>query len=440
MRLIIFSCLLLFALTFLSSCAVKDNNKDIERNVKVFYYGSPDYDEKGMFTLPLHDGNLMTFGNRRPHSVVETERKAREDGVCYSEDVGFQVSEFIALKTDRDGKLLSERIFKFFSTSFDSLSGTLMPDSTIWVLIRSTASAQSFYDDSSIRLLHVSQNGDSLGFWSYDLPGPKTGHGIKITSTKDNHLILAGISRDEEEYFEREMYLMKLDAQGEMSWIRIMNNIVESERPMSVLKILETNDGNYAIIYRDGAGFFMPSHYLVKIDSDGNFLSKNKLSHFEFSLCELENGQFLAIAQRGISFTKQKLLKYDTDGDLIWKRRISQKNRCFPFGIIPWIDKNYLIGGYTILNKGGSYDKSKGEWFTYNFIEVDDDGKMLTSINGEEDLVVVNSTDLIDKGFAVSTGYGPKESLINQYNLEKTLSWEDLVYSETDICIVHYRN
>lgn len=121
-------------------------------------------------------------------------------------------------------------------------------------------------DDSKIFLIKLDSSGETEWLRIIEQNGKQEGNDIK--STPDGGFIVVGSTNDEED--DTDMYVVKLDAQGNIQW----DKTIKGEDEEVATSVAVTNDGGYVIggytAYDHGYRRIHP--FIFKLDEEGNMI------------------------------------------------------------------------------------------------------------------------------------------------------------------------
>jgi murein DD-endopeptidase MepM/ murein hydrolase activator NlpD len=168
--------------------------------------------------------------------------------------------DVLLLKTDSSGKTLWTK--RFGGTRCDAGAAVLQTRDGGYIVVGTTSSFGAGEQD--VYLVKT----DSVGevSWTRTFGGPRTEDGSSVQLTADGGYIVAGTTSS----FgagEQDVYLVKTDSMGEVSWTRTFGG----PRTDHGSSVQQTADGGYVIVgktFSFGAG--EGDVYLIKTDSSGN--------------------------------------------------------------------------------------------------------------------------------------------------------------------------
>ena len=165
------------------------------------------------------------------------------------------------------------------------------------------------------------QNGELL--WSLAIGGASTDGGCDIIETPDHNLLITGYSRSYNAQNFYEVFLLKIDFQGNILWQKTISD------GSSALKIIPANTNDGYLITGGAAGLFSAIGrfvYIAKISYDGNLIWSNKYSNgndeIGKSLCYDNAGNIMVVGSPATEYIDNDiyLLKFNPNGDSIWTK------------------------------------------------------------------------------------------------------------------------
>jgi hypothetical protein len=195
---------------------------------------------------------------------------------------------------------------------------------------------------------------DSSGtlLWSKTAGGGGLEYAFSIIQTTDGGYAVAG-STTTFGAGSGDMYIVKLDASGNLQWSRTIGGTMEE----FAYSIIQTTDGGYAVAGRTqsfGAG--NNDMYIVKLDASGNLQWSRTVgrtsSDEAYSIIQTTDGGY---AVAGFA-SDMYIVKLNSSGTLQWSRTVGGTNTDYAFSIIQTTDGGYALAGYTFSFGAGSYD------------------------------------------------------------------------------------
>ncbi|MDP8241305.1 MAG: hypothetical protein P9X24_19635 [Candidatus Hatepunaea meridiana] len=382
----------------------KDSPNEPIGSVQLYFYGDEEYREVATETLLLPDNTLLTIGTRRNYK--DSSKKW----------------DMVLLKTSLQG----EQIWHKVIPNASSVKGAVINDSVVFISSTTDMFNDANTDNPVTYLLKINLDGDSLDSRIYDLGGESRTKDI-ISTVDGNSIILTGIRDGDSE--SRTHMLMKLNLNGDAIWSKTY--LTEPETYYT--KVHQTEDNGYIIIgfksYKDDLKLTLR---MFKVDSAGNMLWKDPNKDLDCSildLVELKDGVWLAT---GYQYAEEhgfdgRVLKFDSDGKLLWNKSLCYEFSLYLTGLIPWVNGNYLIVGNLAIDNRFRFEKLRG-WDTYFIASVTPDGEVIQSFNGKRAVFAPWGVIPISEGYCVMTGFGGKYK-----------KGEKGAISNQDIGLLHYK-
>jgi len=195
--------------------------------------------------------------------------------------------------------------------------------------------------------------------WTKTIGGPKDDRGFSLIQTSDGGYAIAG-STTSFGAGEADIYVVKLDAHGNLQWTKTIGGPVSEEGS----SLIQTSDGGYAIAgYTNSFGTGLSDVYVVKLDAHGNLQWTKTIggpaSDEGSSLIQTSDGGY-AIAgytkSFGAGFSDVYVVKLDANGNLQWTKTIGGENIDEGYSLIQTSDGGYAIAGTTTSFGAGLLD------------------------------------------------------------------------------------
>ena len=243
---------------------------------------------------------------------------------------------------------------------------------------------QVYNTTDQIFLLRTNSEGDSL--YARILSGSSFEEsyvGYSTQCTNDDGLILAGYSWPRTDLYVQGMYV-KLDSQGNTEWTKKIPGNSSEGSEYAFFDIHQVDDGGY--ILAGVKNYVTPpvgridssQAILFKTGSDGSVEWNKTVGSFTLfhSVKELADGGYICTGEINHLLPNPKVLlvKFDSDGRLIWERSYEHPDHDSDAGIAVFQigDEGYLIGC------NGTYNYST--WNTLHapmLIKTDNDGEVI---------------------------------------------------------------
>ncbi len=187
--------------------------------------------------------------------------------------------------------------------------------------------------------------------WTRTIGGSNDEYARSITQTTDGGYIVAGYTMSFGAGLA-DAYVVKLDAQGTVQWTRTIggNNWDEA------FDIIQTTDGGYALVGFTNTFGLNNSRdvYVVKLDANGNIQWTRTVggvnNEYGYSIIQTTDGGY-AIAgwthSFGVGLYDVYVVKLDASGNIQWTRTVGGSNTEEGLAIIQTTDGGYAIAGFT---------------------------------------------------------------------------------------------
>jgi hypothetical protein len=193
------------------------------------------------------------------------------------------------------------------------------------------------------RQLRIAPDGTVLS----DGPTPsRNGYGLYLYAVNGDYCLNS--------YWTGDTHVVRLTLEGEVQWDKIFGKYGET----SFRNALALPNNEYMILALTGVNF--PNIWLVHINSDGEILSEKTIDPAgaeQVVFTRLPNGDLLLAASYhdipGPPRPPPYLLRLNPDGDLVWRRELSQRPEGYIMGLDVTRDESVLAHGYAILNHHG---------------------------------------------------------------------------------------
>lgn len=215
---------------------------------------------------------------------------------------------------------------------------------------------------SFVKLIKTNIYGDTLWIKKYPAIGKTDHYRTVAILTPDGGYMLNGTM---EESDNRDIFLIKTDAQGETIWEKTYGDSLE-EKSWSVQ---QTKDNGYLI----SANKDMMYIYLIKVDSAGVVEWEKEFGPiFSFD----RRSQAIQTSDQGyVVVVKTNLFKLDKDGDSLWTRNFSKN-----FSLVQENDeKSLILAGRNVLMKA---DSIGNEIWLKDDLAIDPNALQVTSDGG----------------------------------------------------------
>ncbi|MFN3694679.1 MAG: hypothetical protein ACK4UV_06690, partial [Ignavibacterium sp.] len=260
---------------------------------------------------------------------------------------------------------------------------------------------------NDVYLIKVDANGNQL--WDRMFGGTSDEEAYSMVLTDDGGFLIAGATSS----FgagRRDIWLIKTDASGNQQWTKTIGGL-SSDGARSINK---TSDGGYIITgwtfsYGPGA---VGNVWLVKTDSLGNMQWNKFFGGTDvdrgLSVQQTNDGGYIITgytASSGAGLDDMLLIKTDASGNVQWQKTFGGSGRDYGNSVIQSTDGGYVITGYTLSYGAGGDDL----WI----VKTDEQGNMLwnKTLGGAQSDVgnfIIESSDgsFVITGHTLSFGAG----------------------------------
>jgi Secretion system C-terminal sorting domain len=269
---------------------------------------------------------------------------------------------------------------------------------------------------NEVYVIKTDVDGDTLWTNSYGDEELRV-YGHSIIETSGGSFVIAGNNKDTTNLEEEDVYLLKIDNQGNKLWDKTYGGL-SNDLGYSVI---ETSDGGYAIIGEtESFGSGSRDIYLIKTNENGDTLWTNTYGGEDrdngYSIVETtDNGFAIAgyIASEGNTIKEAFLIKTDLNGVEEWSTSFGQSVPVAGASIILANESGFLVTAYL-------------DYSTF-LIKVDENGVQDWAKEMPDlDIIFGNSlTYTTDGGIAIAGSFGEDAKLI------KTDENGNIVWSKT---------
>lgn len=226
------------------------------------------------------------------------------------------------IKTSVKGNLVWRKNYTIGSTCI-SKSIVQTSDNTIFVCGQTIQDWINKREDIFLQKLNA--KGDSV--WVKTFGGNSFDYTECIISTSDGNLLIAGKSESFGGESYGDIYLVKLNLNGEIIWEK---TYPDPDQEFST-HVLETPEGEYLVTGNDQAGQPDTANkiYLLKVDASGNKLWDKRFGSTDwkwaYSTVVTADGNFLTCGKlTKDGYNQVLILKTDKNGDFIWERTFGE--------------------------------------------------------------------------------------------------------------------
>ncbi len=241
--------------------------------------------------------------------------------------------------------------------------------------------------------------------WTKTVGGPNHDHGESIIQTDDDGYAIVG-STNSFGQGERDVYVVKLNATGNIQWTRTIGgtkfdfgrSIVQTSNKGFIISGITVSYSNSGGLDRDV--------YIVKLDSLGNLQWTRTIGgpNFDYgnSIIQTTDTGYLAVGLTQSPFGSGGpdvyVVKLDLNGNVQWTKAIGGNSGEIGMSVRPTNDGEYIVAGYTYSFGQGSND--------IYLIKLDENGNIqwTRTIGGPNYDYGQCVAETNDRGYAV-TGY-----------------------------------
>jgi hypothetical protein len=250
------------------------------------------------------------------------------------------------LKITKSGNLLWR---KDFFCGYGSQASGIVESSNQDLFICGETSRNQFTSRRDVLLIKTNSSGDTL--WTKIYGGLKDDFGCQIIKSNDGNIVICGFSYSNTTESFCDIYLIKVNTDGDTLWTRTYPDQGQ-EIPFH---FLQTQNGEYLVTGTNEDNSQYRELYLLKIDANGNKVWDKKIGpptwKWGFSTVELSNGDLMTCGRHSVTGYSQVLLvKTDNLGNEYWEKEIGANNLSEDGNSI----KQNSDGSFTIV--GSSYD------------------------------------------------------------------------------------
>lgn len=201
----------------------------------------------------------------------------------------------------------------------------------------------------------ASQPPDTLWTRTYDMTGLDAGRAVQVTG--DGGYIVAGSCR--ETYYE-DIWVLRLDSQGDLLWEVIVGEDTEIEVAYSVRN---TSDGGFVVVGETSAeASGLWDFYMLKLDSAGNIeweanYGTIEADHARDVIQTRDSGYLLVGYLHHTGYNKDiVVVKTDSLGTMEWTERIATINNESAESVLLDSNGEYVIGGWCVAESDSASD------------------------------------------------------------------------------------
>lgn len=264
-------------------------------------------------------------------------------------DLGLTQSptELLIFKLDSSGDALWSRRIKVDKFTI-GYSVCVNPDETFAVAGSTGATAPG---DRGALLIKFDADGEEV--WRQQYRKGLAFTPWDVIATSDNGYAIVGhIELDSSHPRRRDVYILKLDENGDIQWDFQGQDSIENEGYRVGRGIVETQDGGYAVVgsAREGDEGEL---FLAKLDSGGALAWNYSADGAQgYDLAEAPDGSIVAVGGHGalFSFTPCQrfyALRVSQDGAILWSGRFESDTDDIATAVTVDSDGNFVLAGFS---------------------------------------------------------------------------------------------
>jgi hypothetical protein len=259
----------------------------------------------------------------------------------YTESYSNGKKDVWLIKTDENGKKLWDKTFGY--SDFDSGSEVKQTSDGGYIIIGKVNTSGGGRGD--VWLIKVDTNGELL--WERSFGGKGHNYADEIQQTSDEGYIIIGSSWIPGETNDYDMWLIKIDKNGNMIWDKKFHG-TESDHGWS---IDQTVDGGFIIVGETDHDS-EDNVWLLKTDESGDKIWDKIFEGRGYSVQQTNDGGYIiagaAMNPTKTDFSNGLLIKTDGYGEQEWRKTFGGRKPDFLFSVQLTTDNGYIITGYTI--------------------------------------------------------------------------------------------
>ncbi|MGZ3898870.1 MAG: T9SS type A sorting domain-containing protein [Bacteroidia bacterium] len=208
---------------------------------------------------------------------------------------------------------------KVYPTTYDKTARDILPTSDGGYILTGYVNTSSL-TDCNLYVMKTDNMGNLL--WEKSFGGNKPEYSYNILSTSDGNYFIIGYSFSFNAG-DMDVYLIKIDPSGNLLWQKTFGGSGNEEGH----EIIQTGDGNYAIVGTTNSNTTSQDIFLMKIDLAGTqswikyYGGSGKEYGNSIKLCSdggyIITGQTFSSGPKGLAY----LIRTDSNGDTLWTKR-----------------------------------------------------------------------------------------------------------------------
>ncbi|MEZ4884226.1 MAG: T9SS type A sorting domain-containing protein [Chitinophagales bacterium] len=286
------------------------------------------------------------------------------EGLMNNTDGGTDV---FVLKLDKDGNVLFEQTYSYggFEGGYDIVA-TISND---LVIVGTTDSFNGSGND--VLAIRVTSTGETVWQESYGKIGNADfDQAYGVLQTADSGYLIAGHSDSFNERGDLDMYLIKLNEGGEVTWTKTLDFFNGRD---VCYNVVPANGLGYALYGSSENEEGLSISQLTRIDEDGNVMwthrFENLLPVFTKGISALADGGFVICGR--LSAGGVYYAKLNSDGDIVWENSY--------VGNVAYNIKPTSDGGYVLAGRGNFLQDSETNAFytPLQVVKTDENGEVV---------------------------------------------------------------
>jgi len=283
----------------------------------------------------------------------------------YTRSLGNKDANVYLVRVDSEGNKIWTRTFGIQGTTNNNEKGYSVQqtnDGGYIIAGETNSSERGEKDLHDVYIVKTDPDGGLI--WNKTYGGDRRDEGRSVQETSDGGYIIAGETTSFGEH-ATDIYLIKIDSEGNEIWSRTFGDMTGNERGYSVR---ETSDGGYIV-----AGMSWPleqknpDFYLLKTDSDGNKLWSTSYTgpdghgSWDWGRSAMETGEggYVIVGETYSEVERDQdvlLVKTDSLGNLLWSRTYGGADHEYGYSVLETGNGGYVIAGKTKSFGAGEYD------------------------------------------------------------------------------------
>jgi hypothetical protein len=260
--------------------------------------------------------------------------------------VGSYYYDFWVIKLDSNGNKMWDKIFS--KIKYDDVAYSIQQTSDGGYIV---AGSTDYFDLVDGWVIKLDNNGNEIWDKTFGKSGAFLDTIYSIQQTSDGGYVFAGKTQTYEDATLDDMWVVKLDDNGNILWDKIIG---ESDIDEEVRSIQQTKDGGYIVT---GVTF-----WVVKLDNNGNkiwdktFDGGSEGIGISFSIRQTTDEGYIVAGWTKLyeeTWSDIWVVKLDNNGNKIWDKTFDGKYGAAAYSVQQTTDGGYVVAGYTALDVTG---------------------------------------------------------------------------------------